>query len=376
MLSSFRAIFQSGTAKSRKNDEPLAPSDDVLEAGGANAFLAQGVQFVAPPPTFGPGSEGRTTRTARGNEKLLLDLERAAIPAAVAPLLFPVGLVASDGSARLCYEGFVLPTEGGTVPARYFTDPYSLTLAATIARWRDLLLRRAHGAADLGVGFAGTVLPDKLSLLADYFPEPLVVPSPLMAGVDAVVAEQLGLASAAESVLPQFRADPAMKDLYRRIDPVLSPYGNWRLFQILIERLGLSAGIRINFAVRKLVRPNLGDRFFDIPMFEEIFETDSAVVLRAAAGITAQADPVGYDGWRYWRNEQAPINQVVMLYGDPLIGIPEQGQSALAWWFAGFFREVHVSHKNKYEHSYAMDMHPSSCIFVQTEEGLEGPPLA
>jgi len=376
MLSNFRSLFQSGTPKSRKIDEPPRPPGDVLEAGGANAFLAAGVQFVARPATFGPSAEGRTTRVLRGNEQLLHELERAAIPAAVAPLLFPVGLVAADGSARLGYEGFVLPTEGGTVPARYHTDPNSLTLAASIARWRDLLVRRADGAADLGVGFAGTVLPDKLTLLADYFPEPFVAPSPLMAAVEAMMAEQIGLASAAESVLPRFRADAAMKDLYRRIDPGLSPYGNWRLFQILIERLGLSAGIGINFAVRKLVRPTVGDSFFDLPMFEEVFETDSAVVLRAAAGITPQPDPAGYEGWQFWRNDRAPINQVVMLYGNPLIGTPEQGQGAPAWWFAAFFREVHVSHKNKYHHGYAMDMHPTSCIFIETEEGLEAPPLA
>ena len=375
MLSNFRSLFQSSAAKPIKSDLPPPNPDAVLEAGGANAFLAQSVQFVAPPPSFGPGTDGRTTRTTRANEKLLHELERAAIPAAVTPLLFPVGLVAGDGSARLGYDGFVLPTEGGTIPARYFSDPASLTLVATVSRWRDILIRRADGAADLGVGFAGTVVPDKLTVLADYFPEPIAVPSPLMAGVDVAVSEQLGLASAAESVLAKFRADPAVKDLYRRVDPGLSPYGNWRLFQHLIGRLGLSVGIGINFAVRKLERPEAGNHFFDVPLFEELYETDSAIVLRAAAGIAAQPDGTEYEGWRSWRNPAAPINQIIMLYGDPLLGTPEQGQCCLAWWFAAFFREVHVAHRNRYDHGYAMDKHPSATIYVHTEEGLEGPPL-
>ncbi len=372
MLSNLKAFFKTNPHQDHTQGPP--PAAGVVDAGGANAFLAQAVQFVPPVVPFAPDDNGQTRRTNRANEALLHETANA--PVAVASLLFPVGLVAGDGAGRLGYEGFVLPTEGGAVPERYDVDPRSVTMHATVARWRDILLRRADSANQLMFGFAGTILPDKLTCLVELFPEPVVVPPPLIAALDAVVVEELGLASAVESVLPAFRADPRLKELYRRIDPGLTPYGTWRLFQIFVGRLGMSVGIGVNFTVRKLVRPLAGDGFFDVPMFEEIYETESAILLRAASGIEAQPDPLGYEGWRIWRNEQAPVDHVILLYGDPLIGLPEQGQTALAWWFATFFREVHISHKMRYDHGYAIDHPPFAAIFVHPEAAMEGPPLS
>ncbi len=372
MLSNLKAFFKTNPHQDHTQGPP--PAAGVVDAGGANAFLAQAVQFVPPVVPFAPDDNGQTRRTNRANEALLHETANA--PVAVASLLFPVWPVAGDGAGRLGYEGFVLPTEGGAVPERYDVDPRSVTMHATVARWRDILLRRADSANQLMFGFAGTILPDKLTCLVELFPEPVVVPPPLIAALDAVVVEELGLASAVESVLPAFRADPRLKELYRRIDPGLTPYGTWRLFQIFVGRLGMSVGIGVNFTVRKLVRPLAGDGFFDVPMFEEIYETESAILLRAASGIEAQPDPLGYEGWRIWRNEQAPVDHVILLYGDPLIGLPEQGQTALAWWFATFFREVHISHKMRYDHGYAIDHPPFAAIFVHPEAAMEGPPLS
>ncbi len=372
MLSNLRTIFKSNPAKSGSPQQATEPSAEVRQAGGANAFLAQ---IMPPPPaSFGPGAGKHTTRTVRANERLMLEAERP-LPPAVAPLLFPVGLVTGDGSARFSREGFLLPIEAGKLPARYLADPHSLTLDATVARWRDLLIRRAHSLADAGVAFSGALLPDKLTLLADYFPEPIVVPPALMAGVELMIAGELGLAGAVDPILPLLRADPAMTEIYRRIDPGLTPYGNWQLFQILISRLGHAAGIKLNFSARKLVRPVAGDHFFDVPMFEEIHETDSAVVMRYASTVETLPAREGYDEWQSWRNEQAPIDQIIVLYGDPMLGSFELGQCALAWWFACFFREVRVSHMSKYDHSFVMDYPPDAAIFVITEEGIEGPPL-
>lgn len=371
MLSNFRSLF-------RPNPPPAPPAPPVPAGaegpGGANAFLAQSMQEVQATAATARGD--RTIPTNRANENLLLAVKRGLVPAEVAPLLFPVGLVSGDGSVKLGREGFFLETESGTWPSRYLADPLSLTLEATVTRWLDLLLRRSHSMADLGVGFAGTILPSKLTLLADYFPETIVVPPPLMAALEVRVAEQIGLAGAIESVLPELRADPGMKHLYRRIDPGLTPYGAWRMFQIMLDRLGIPLTVNVNFAARKLVRPYLGDQFFDIPVFEEIDETDSVKVLRAASGVTAQPDPYGYEGWRLWHNDQAPIDRIIQVFGDPILGTPEQGQTAIAWWFATFFRELQLSHQQRYDHGYTTDKRPSAAIFVHTEEGIEGPPLS
>ena len=374
MLSNLRAFLRSGNGHARDAGTPLKPADELIEAGGANAFLSQSMQQVE--KTLAKERGDRTVPTNRANEAMLHDIARGGVPGEVAPLLFPVGLVTGDGTARLGRQGYVLQTEDGGVPVRYLADPLSVTLDATVTRWLDLLLRRSHATADLGVGFAGAVVPEKLTLLADLYPDPIVVPPPLVAALEGKMGEQIGLAGACDSLLPAFSADPAMKDIYRRIDPGLSPYGAWRLFQTLLARIGMSIGVNLNFADRRLVRPEAGDHFFDLPMFEELFQTDSTMVLRAAAGITAQPDPHGYDGWRLWRNEMAPFDKIIQIYGDPLIGIPEQGQCAPAWWFAAFFREVQISHLQRYDHGYTTDTRPAASIFLHSEEGLEGPPLS
>ncbi len=370
MVFNLKSLFQSPGSDLAEGTTPR----EVRQAGGANAFLAQSAQFIT--PSAETSRKDRTIPTLRQNEALLYEAEHGATPAVVSPLLFPVGLVAYDGSARLGYDGFMLPTDQGNPNERYFVDPNSITMAATVERWMDVLSRRGTTAAELGVRFAGAILPGKLTLLPETFPEPVVVPPPLTAALEARIEADAGIGAPFGSIIAALRADADYKNIYRKIDFSLTPYGNWRVFSLLASRLGMSFGIGLSFNLRRVVRSTVGDHFFDLPLFDEIGETDSPVVLRAAGGIAPLPQLPGWDSWRRWRNEQAPVDRVIHLYGDPLIGTPDQGQAALAWWFAAFFREVHVSSKIRYDHSYAIDVPPFAVVHVMSEEGLEGPPLS
>lgn len=372
MVFNLKSLFQA-PGSDLAEAQPVPPPE-VRQAGGANAFLAQSAQFITPEPPS--GRKDRTVPTLRQNEALLYEAEHGATPAAISPLFFPVGLVAADGTARLGYEGFMLPTEQGSPAERYFTDPNSITMAATVERWVDVLGRRGTSAAGLGARFAGAIVPGKLTLLPEAFPEPVVVPAPLTAALEARIDADPAIGAAFGSIIATLRADPDYKNIYRKIDFSLTPYGNWRVFSLLASRLGMSFGIGLSFNLRRVTRAAVGDHFFDLPLFDEFGETDSPVVQRAASGIAAQPRLAGWDAWRSWRNEQAPVDRVIHLYGGEHIGTPDEGQAALAWWFAVFFREVHVSFNVRYDHSYAIDVPPFAVVHVMSEETLESPPLS
>jgi hypothetical protein len=208
-----------------------------------------------------------------------------------------------------------------------------------LEEWRQVTLRRESEASELGVSLALLVVPDKLAVYEEHYPEELrrLGPRPierLREGGDLRIFYPLDelRAAAAEGV-----------DAYMRTDTHLTFDGNRSLSASVLDALGVEDPP--DFADLPLrsypIRGDLGAKF-DPPIVGIVSEPGSLhhaqIVEDNRAEIAAVDGHIGTR--RVFRNEDAPDRRVAVIFGDSF-GFGAPNYQGVSWFLAQSFREVH-----------------------------------
>jgi hypothetical protein len=204
--------------------------------------------------------------------------------------------------------------------------------------WQQALGRREQEAAELGLATALLVIPDKLAVYEEDYPEELrrVGPRP----IERLLSEG-GLAIVYP--LEELRDAAEAEEVYMRTDTHLTFRGNEVLANAAMDALGVEArpdlgGLPMHSYP---IDGDLGSRF-QPPIISIVDEPGS--LHRAEIVEDNRAEIAAVDGHigtrRVFRNESAPDPRVAVVFGDSF-GFGATNYQGVSWFMAQTFREVH-----------------------------------
>jgi alginate O-acetyltransferase complex protein AlgJ len=254
-----------------------------------------------------------------------------------APWNIPPGTRSADGVAIVGHEGWLFLYGGTYATLAQHRGAVELE-AGWVDRWQQLLDYRAESARSLGIELAMLLLPDRLAVYEQHFPEPIekVGPRPierLLAGVDAPIIYPFA----------ELRAAAAEEDVFRRTDTHLNFRGTELATQLVLRKLGVAAlDASAEFELQTYpITGDLGIRF-DPPIVGLISEPGSLGQARIVEDNREQIQALGghLGTRRVYVNEGAPDPRVMVVFGSSssFASVHHQG---ICWFLAQVFREVH-----------------------------------
>jgi hypothetical protein len=209
-----------------------------------------------------------------------------------------------------------------------------------VEEWRDVVLRRREETRAMGLAGALLVVPDKLAVYEERYPEPLdkVGPRPVERLLSLPELDVL-------YPLTELRATAATEDVYLRTDTHLTFRGNELLFRSLLDPLGIAAADVPDFAATPLVSyPITGDlgMKFEPRIVSIVSEPNTLGAAKVVEDNRAEIEAVGghIGSRRVFRNDSAPDRRVAVLFGDSF-GFSAAYYQGISWFMAQVFREVH-----------------------------------
>jgi hypothetical protein len=251
---------------------------------------------------------------------------------------FPPGSRSEDEVAIVGKDGWLFLCGGTNANLGQYTGAVKME-PGWLEKWREVARRRAVAVERLGVAATFLVVPDKLAVYEDRYPEklPRVGPRP----VERLLAE-----SELEIVYPLAAlraAATAGTEVYLRTDTHLTFRGNELLFASILEPLGVKE--RPDFGDLPLisypVAGDLGVKFNPqiVSIVSEPRSLHHARILEDNREEIVAVD--GHIGTRrVFRNDRAPDPRVAVVFGDSF-GFAAASYQGLAWFLAQVFREVH-----------------------------------
>lgn len=275
-----------------------------------------------------------------------------------------VGKITADRTAVIGKNSWLFIYEGGNSYKNGYMEADHLN---TGERWASLIDTRQRKAESQGMQMLHLVIPNKLTLLPDFFPEPLnssityTLSSLIFSNCDANLSIPIS----------ELRRPDAVESVYRRNDSHLTIAGNAYIVEIILERLGLS-----NLNIEQPIIPTtivtqIGDLGikFPVKLGEQVHAPDfKAGFLDQSRPlkINEKLNPPRHLGSEIsFRNESAPIDRKIVVYGNSFCSLsPSWGMSPF---FAALFKEFHFiwSYEVNFEQCRNLD---ADIILFQTCE--------
>ncbi len=211
--------------------------------------------------------------------------------------------------------------------------------AGWLEEWRTLMSQRLDIAQRAGRRLVSVVVPEKLAVYVDCFPEDLTArgPRPVLRLLD-------------EGALPlvypleELRDARSGGDTYLLVNSHLTPRGNRVMAEATVKELDVSPALLPNAedtAPPCLRAGDLGPHF-DPPLLEiyrpMAIPSRARVVSDNWEEISRAGGHIGTK--RVFHCEDAPDERTLVLFGDSY-GIGDDDYQGLSWWLAQIFREVH-----------------------------------
>jgi len=250
----------------------------------------------------------------------------------------PVGTISADGVAIVGRRGHLFLYGGSNNNLAMYRGEIGMAPDWS-AQWRELVDERLTDARAADRSMCCLVVPDKLAVYADLFPQDLETggPRPVIRLIEHVALPLLY----PRDLLRDARAEG---DTYMMTDSHLTVNGNRLLAQATVEALGARSDLLDEIPVAQLQQFASGDlgQHFAPPIME--------VRQHLAA---ASASTIVFDNWpavsragghigtlRIFRRDDAPDPRTVVVFGDSY-GFGDETYPGLSWFLAQVFREVH-----------------------------------
>lgn len=250
----------------------------------------------------------------------------------------PVGTLSPDGVAIVGRDGHLFLYGGSNDNLAMYRGEIPMAGDWTV-QWRDLVDERSQFASERGLGLACLVVPDKLAVYEDHFPQDLSSgpPRPVMRLIH-------------DAGLPLLYPIDVLRDAreggdtYLRTDSHLTARGNRLLAEAAIEGLGASSRLLDGVGIEARVRLASGDlgQHFRPPIVEagsHLVEGSRAAIVTDNWGeVSAVGGHIGT--LRVFRYDDAQDGRTVVVFGDSY-GFGDAAYQGLSWFLAQAFREVH-----------------------------------
>lgn len=247
------------------------------------------------------------------------------------------GTRSDDGIAIVGHEGMLFLCGGTNANLGQYVGAVEMA-PDWLAEWQKVIRHRAAKASELGARLAQLVVPDKLAVYEESYPEPLerVGPRP----IERLLGEP---GSPLLYPLAELRAAAAEEEVYLHTDTHLTYRGNAVLADAALAALG--AHDPPDFGAVPLrsypISGDLGAKF-EPRIVGIIREAGSLGEAEIVEDNRKQIEEVaGHIGTRrVFANDQAPDQRVAVVFGDSF-GFGAGHYQGVSWFLAQVFREVH-----------------------------------
>jgi hypothetical protein len=258
----------------------------------------------------------------------------------LAPFTRPVGSMSPDGVAIVGRQGHLFLHGGSNRNLAMYRGEVEMA-RDWLEQWRRLVAERLRHADATGISLCCLVVPDKLAVYGDLFPEQLDSGAPRP--VTRLIEDgSLPILYPCEAL----RDARAGEDTYMRTDSHLTPHGNRLLAEATIQALG-GHGSLLDDVPRDqaphLASGDLGQHFTPplVEVAQHLAASSRATLVSDNWKEVASAG--GHIGTRrVFRREDAPDQRTVVVFGDSY-GFGDEAYPGLSWYLAQAFREVHFT---------------------------------
>jgi alginate O-acetyltransferase complex protein AlgJ len=309
---------------------PASPEDvRIWMAGGSLRGFLDGVL----------ASEEYASRLAARDERAGETFLNCWIPG-LERLSRPVGSISPDGVAIVGGHGHLFLYGGSNHNLAMYRGEVAMA-GDWLEQWRVLGAERISHAVAAGISLCCLVVPDKLAVYRDLFPQDLDAgaPRPVMRLIEDGSFPILYPCEA-------LRDARAVEDTYMLTDSHLTPHGNRLLAEATITALGGSASLLDD--VSRDQQPHLASGDLGQHFTPPIVEVSQHLLASSAATIVSDnwhevITAGGHIGTRrVFRREDAPDQRTVVVFGDSY-GFGDEAYPGLSWYLAQVFREVHFA---------------------------------
>lgn len=244
------------------------------------------------------------------------------------------GTYSPDGDAIVGHGGQLLLRGGSNAILGQYTGEVQMA-PDWLDSWRRLIHTRRLEMQAMGLASAFLIVPDKLAVYRDNYPEPLE-------SHGQRPAERLRSVPELEVLYPLDELRAADEDVFLRTDTHLTFRGNEVLFTSLLGALGVEKPDFSELPMRRYAfTGDLGSKF-DPPIVSIAVEPntlrDAEIIADNRPEIEAVGGHIGTR--RVFRNERATDRRVAVLFGDSF-GFAAPSYQGISWFMAQVFREVH-----------------------------------
>jgi alginate O-acetyltransferase complex protein AlgJ len=256
----------------------------------------------------------------------------------LAPFYWPPGTVSADGVAVVGARGHLFLYGGSNDNLAMYRGEIAMA-PDWIEQWKRLVAERLAHARATDRSLCCLVVPDKLAVYSDLFPQVLETggPRPVMRLLEE---------GALPIVYPHdvLRRGRSGRETYMVTDSHLTAYGNRLLAEATIDALGVSGALLAGIAESvqgEVLSGDLGQHF--APPIVEVGErlpdpSAASIVFDNWPEIAAAGGHIGT--LRIFRRDDAPDPRTVVVFGDSY-GFGDEAYPGLSWFLAQAFREVH-----------------------------------
>jgi alginate O-acetyltransferase complex protein AlgJ len=249
----------------------------------------------------------------------------------------PPGKRSGDAIAIVGREGWLFLCGGSNANLGQYVGEVQME-PSWLGGWRAIVRRREAEIHALGAASALLVVPDKLAVYEQHYPEDLtrVGPRPverLLEKGDLPIVYPLA----------ELRAAAAHEAVYLRTDTHLTFRGNELLFESVRGALGIAAPLDLSALATEsyVTAGDLGGKF-DPPILNVV---SNPLTLHRARIVEDNRDAIaavdGHIGTRrVFVNDEAPDERVAVVFGDSF-GFGADHYQGLSWFLAQVFRETH-----------------------------------
>jgi alginate O-acetyltransferase complex protein AlgJ len=250
----------------------------------------------------------------------------------------PLGTVSQDGVAVVGERGHLFLYGGSNDNLAMYRGEIAMA-PEWLEGWQELVHGRREQARSAGRAICCLVVPDKLAVYSDLFPQPLDTggPRPVMRLLEEAV---LPLVYPCEAL----REERAEGETYMATDSHLTNRGNRLLALATLTALDASPTLLDSVPADQVPYVASGDlgRHFTPPIVEvqHRFISGSAAVIVDDNWLAVSGAGGHIGTLRVFRREDAPDDRTVVVFGDSY-GFGDDAYPGLSWFLAQVFREVH-----------------------------------
>jgi hypothetical protein len=278
-----------------------------------------------------------------------------------------VGTWSADQSAILGRDGQLFLYKGSNDLIGMYDPAKEPYYRRTAPEWVRLVFERNQKLHDRGIKFIQVVIPEAPSIMASLFPVPIEAPSLILRLVEEALASELFFLSGFQTL-----SNHLGPRVFRRVDTHLSSSGAWSIFRSILRKLDYSVGTEPDFNLRTVATGDLAERFFGVPLYEELEFPDPRFTIDFEKGLNIVeqvAGPGRQIGTRHvWQNETAPIDRKVVAFGNSFFfGATSM---TLGWWASRWFKEFHCIWSPDVDFEYVDAVKPDAVIAQTIERFL------